>query len=104
MRRPVDLGWAEEQHLRHFYVFGAYNNLSLCRGRGAPNFVLCMTELLIGRESKDNRLQLTIGAKVGVYGTVGSVPQSISRKHCIISFNDEKDSIYIHKIIIFTDR
>ena len=52
-----------------------------------------MTELLIGRESKENRLQLTLGSKVGVYGTVGSVPQSISRRHCILTIDDEKDTM-----------
>lgn len=52
-----------------------------------------MTQVLIGREASGHRLQLTIDKKSQAFGPQGSVPQSVSRQHCIITIDDTQHTM-----------
>lgn len=54
-----------------------------------------MIQLLIGREASGNRLQLTMEKKTQAFGTPGSVPQSVSRQHCILTIDDATHTMRI---------
>lgn len=41
-------------------------------------------EIIIGRDANTSQLDITIGQKVVQLGNVGSVPRTVSRKHCCI--------------------
>lgn len=48
-------------------------------------------EILIGREnSSDSRLQLEVGGVKRVYGEKGSVPHTVSRRHCKLIIDADK--------------
>ena len=48
-------------------------------------------EILIGRENTNlRRLQLSVGNVVKLYGETGSVPKSVSRRHCKLIASGEK--------------
>ena len=58
-----------------------------------------MTELIIGRESgvENPRLAVLQGDQTSFYGSPGSVPKTISRKHCKVTI-DDSGSISIEDI------
>ncbi len=46
-------------------------------------------ELTIGRDQESSRLSITIdGSRSAMYGQKGSVPKSVSRKHCTITISE----------------
>ena len=48
-------------------------------------------EILIGRENTNlRRLQISVGEVVKLYGETGSVPKSVSRRHCKLIVSGEK--------------
>ena len=48
-------------------------------------------EILIGRENTNlRRLQLSVGEVVKLYGETGSVPKSVSRRHCKLIVSGER--------------
>lgn len=48
-------------------------------------------EILIGRENTNlRRLQISVGDVVKLYGETGSVPKSVSRRHCKLIVSGEK--------------
>lgn len=50
-----------------------------------------MMEILIGRENTNlRRLQISVGEVVKLYGETGSVPKSVSRRHCKLIVSGEK--------------
>lgn len=51
-----------------------------------------MIELFIGRESgaEKPRLAVTRDGKTDYYGKPGSVPKSVSRRHCMVTVNDDQ--------------
>lgn len=63
-------------------------------------------EILIGRENTNlRRLQLSVGEVVKLYGETGSVPKSVSRRHCkliasgekyMIESLDDDNSVYVN--------
>jgi len=54
-------------------------------------------ELIIGRESGNQRLQITAdNGNVGYYGVAGSVPKSVSRQHCKLQILNDQDLIVIN--------
>lgn len=50
-----------------------------------------MKELLIGRQAQTEqpRLAVTVDGKTSLYGQPGSVPMTVSRKHCRIEIDDD---------------
>lgn len=48
-----------------------------------------MIQVLIGRESVNNRLQLSTGNKTEQVGPMGAVPQSVSKQHCLLTIDDK---------------
>ncbi|MBQ8065932.1 MAG: FHA domain-containing protein [Prevotella sp.] len=46
-----------------------------------------MIQVLIGRESVKNRLQLSTGNKTEQVGPLGAVPQSVSKQHCLLTID-----------------
>lgn len=44
-------------------------------------------EITIGRDAETSKLAIVIGQQKRLIGTLGSVPKSVSRPHCSISFN-----------------
>lgn len=54
-----------------------------------------MIQILIGREASDNRLKMTLEKKSQTFGTPGSVPQSVSRQHCILTVDDTTHTMRI---------
>ena len=47
-------------------------------------------EILIGRENTNpRRLQISVGDVVKLYGETGSVPKSVSRRHCKLIVSGE---------------
>jgi hypothetical protein len=44
-------------------------------------------EIIIGRDPDTSRLKLSVGQQAKLFGTNGSVPQSVSRQHCSITVN-----------------
>lgn len=48
-------------------------------------------EIRIGRESGKSRLSVVIDSKQRYVGAMGSVPQSVSRQHCILRIDDRGD-------------
>ncbi|MBQ9636547.1 MAG: FHA domain-containing protein [Prevotella sp.] len=54
-----------------------------------------MIQILIGRDASDNRLKMTLEKKSQTFGTPGSVPQSVSRQHCILTVDDTTHTMRI---------
>ena len=46
-------------------------------------------EIIIGRKEETNQLSITIGKREKVCGSPGSVPYSVSRKHCSFTIGDD---------------
>lgn len=47
-------------------------------------------DIIIGRDAATQQLKLTVGTKELKIGTPGSVPLSVSRRHCMLSVSDER--------------
>ena len=52
-----------------------------------------MIQILIGRESPNNRLQLVVGTKATTCGAIGSVPKDVSRSHCLLTVDDNSQTM-----------
>lgn len=48
-----------------------------------------MIQLIIGRDSSSNRLQIIHGEKSHQFGPIGSVPKSVSKQHCVLTLDED---------------
>ncbi len=51
-----------------------------------------MIQIIIGRESPSNRLLLKIGDRTEQYGSIGSVPKSVSKQHCLLTIDNTDEN------------
>ena len=46
-------------------------------------------EIIIGRDAETSQLRITVGSQSRLFGTLGSVPASVSRQHCSLTRNSD---------------